>query len=91
MGAGCFFTLLTPFTDHIVVWILLILTTASQGIYIGAVSLFSPQVVGYARKKWHKCKQKQSQDETGVNSSNRDTKLVSLKHNLNSENSNKIL
>ena len=52
MGVGSGFLLLTPFIDHIVVWILIILTTASQGVYIGAVSLFSRQVLTCFRLKF---------------------------------------
>ena len=51
MGAGCGFVLLTPFTDHLAVWIVIIVSNASQGVYIGAVSIFNAQVMAYFRQK----------------------------------------
>ena len=54
LGANGVLILVTPFTSHIAVSILLILTLAGQGIYIGAVSIFNPQVIGYLRKNARK-------------------------------------
>ena len=53
MGVGCGSLILTPFIDHIVLWIIIIITTAGQGIYISLISIFNPKVMDYMRAKWN--------------------------------------
>ena len=52
MGVGCGFLILTPFIDNIILWILIIITTAGQGIYISLVSILNSQVLNYLIKKF---------------------------------------
>ena len=54
MGVGFVVLILTPFFDHIALWIIIIITTAGQGLYISLISIFNSQMLNYIRANWNK-------------------------------------